>query len=139
MGLVPEQVIASQQATLIKQFTTDFVPSPIDQQVQWKGHDKCIMIIIHCRFLVASFYVVDIKLLEIYRCVFHCECVFMCDYVFQVFSGLCHIAGQVVLPPVVAFINSRLNNPKLVQVTDEDYAIYLTPEGTLYNQKVVEQ
>lgn len=88
MGLAPGQVIASQQDTLIKQFTTEFVPSPIDQQV---------------------------------------------------FSGLCRLAGQVVLPPVVAFINSRLNNPKLVQITDEDYAIYLTPEGTLYNQKVVEQ
>lgn len=58
---------------------------------------------------------------------------------FQVFSGLCRLAGQVMLPPVVAFINSRLNNPKLVQITDEDYAIYQTPEGTLYNQSVVEK
>lgn len=55
------------------------------------------------------------------------------------FSGLCRLAGQVMLPPVVAFINSRLNNPKLVQITDEDYAIYQTPEGTLYNQSVVEK
>ena len=37
MGLVADQVIASQRDVLIKQFTTDFVPSPIDQQVQWQG------------------------------------------------------------------------------------------------------
>ncbi|KAG0719257.1 eIF-2-alpha kinase activator GCN1 [Chionoecetes opilio] len=88
MGLAAVEVITSQQTTLIRQFTTDFKPSPIDQQV---------------------------------------------------FSGLCRLAGHVVLPPVTAFINSRLNNPKLVQVSDEDYAIYLTPEGTLHNQRVVEQ
>lgn len=33
MGLVARDVIASQKDTLVKQFTTEFIPSPIDQQV----------------------------------------------------------------------------------------------------------
>lgn len=87
-GLKAYDVISSQREKLVQQFTTDYAPSPINEQI---------------------------------------------------FSGLCRIAGRVILPPVMEFIYSRLNNPKLVQVTDEDYAIYQTPEGTLYNQSVVEK
>ncbi|XP_071537961.1 stalled ribosome sensor GCN1 [Panulirus ornatus] len=87
-GLRAEDVVASQKDILVQQFTVDYIPSPINEQI---------------------------------------------------FSGLCRLAGRVILPPVMDFVFSRLNNPKLVEVTDEDYAIYLTPEGTLYNQTVVEK
>ncbi|KAG7170707.1 eIF-2-alpha kinase activator GCN1-like 1 [Homarus americanus] len=87
-GLKAEDVIASQKDKLVQQFTTDYSPSPINEEI---------------------------------------------------FSGLCRLAGRVILPPVVDFVFSRLNNTKLVQVTDVDYAIYMTPEGTLYNQSVVEK
>ncbi|KAK7073636.1 eIF-2-alpha kinase activator GCN1 [Halocaridina rubra] len=57
----------------------------------------------------------------------------------QVFSGLCRLGSQIILTDVMKFVLAKLNNPKLVQISEEDYNIYLTPVGTLYNQSVVEK
>ncbi|XP_037791429.1 eIF-2-alpha kinase activator GCN1-like [Penaeus monodon] len=57
----------------------------------------------------------------------------------SVLAGLARLGGRVVIPPVVKYAISRINNPKLMQVSEEDFAIFNTPEGTLYNQSVVEE
>ncbi|ROT65240.1 Translational activator GCN1 [Penaeus vannamei] len=57
----------------------------------------------------------------------------------SVLAGLARLGGRVVIPPVVKYAINHLNNPKLTQVSEEDFAIFNTPEGTLYNQSVVEE
>ncbi|XP_068244259.1 stalled ribosome sensor GCN1 [Palaemon carinicauda] len=57
----------------------------------------------------------------------------------QVFSGLARLGSNFILPSVIAFVLEKLNDPRLVQITDEEYAIFQTPRGTLYNQSVVEK
>ncbi|KAK3887663.1 hypothetical protein Pcinc_008247 [Petrolisthes cinctipes] len=88
LGLKAVKVIANQKDVLVQNFSTDYIPSQIDEQI---------------------------------------------------FSGLCRLAGHIILPPVIEFVHSHISNPKLVQIPDEEFAIYMTPEGTLYNQEVVEK
>lgn len=65
--------------------------------------------------------------------------IFSLFFLQQVLAGLARLGGRVVIPPVVKYAINHLNNPKLTQVSEEDFAIFNTPEGTLYNQSVVEE
>ena len=52
------------------------------------------------------------------------------------FSTLCSLAGEALLTDVTQFVLSRLRDQQLMAVTLEEYSIYRTPEGTLYDTSV---
>ncbi|XP_043189397.1 eIF-2-alpha kinase activator GCN1-like isoform X4 [Amphibalanus amphitrite] len=52
------------------------------------------------------------------------------------FSTLTTLAGDVLLPDVSQFVLSRLRDERLMAVTLEEFNIYRTPEGTLYDTSV---
>ncbi|KAB7504018.1 eIF-2-alpha kinase activator GCN1 [Armadillidium nasatum] len=54
-------------------------------------------------------------------------------------SGICSYGGSVLYPKIVPYIVKCLDEPALNEVTEEEIAIYTTPEGVLYNQTAVEQ
>ena len=54
-------------------------------------------------------------------------------------STLVRIAPDIVLPPVIQYVSRLLGNTELTQVTREDYGIFLTPDGELYDRSLLEK
>lgn len=54
-------------------------------------------------------------------------------------STLVRIAPDIVLPPVIQYVSRLLGNNDLTQVTREDYGIFLTPDGELYDRSLLEK
>lgn len=49
-------------------------------------------------------------------------------------SGLC---PEKILPPVIKYVRKHLSDPAILNVTKDEYFIYLTPEGELYDKSVI--
>lgn len=47
------------------------------------------------------------------------------------------LCPQVLLPLIVAQVTEQLNNPEMINVTDDEYFTYLTPDGELYDKSVI--
>lgn len=53
-------------------------------------------------------------------------------------STISKINGDVIIPPVIEKIRQYLEyNNDYLSVTEEEYAIFLFPEGELYNKSVL--
>ena len=52
------------------------------------------------------------------------------------FATLSSLAGESLLSEVTQFVLTRLRDEQLMAVTLEEYNIYRTPEGTLYDTSV---
>ena len=46
-------------------------------------------------------------------------------------------APDVILPAVLKYFGTVVQKPELRQVSMEEYAIFITPDGTLYDQSVL--
>merc|ERR1711874_746471 len=57
----------------------------------------------------------------------------------QMVKGLCRLGAKFLYPQLLPYIMEKLHDPQLLEITDIDYEIYLTPEGTLHNNEVVEK
>ncbi|XP_060530072.1 stalled ribosome sensor GCN1 [Cylas formicarius] len=55
----------------------------------------------------------------------------------NIISTLAALNAETILPPLIEKIRSNLEDPRLCQVSTDDYFIYLTPEGELYDKSVV--
>ncbi|XP_076452806.1 stalled ribosome sensor GCN1-like [Babylonia areolata] len=51
---------------------------------------------------------------------------------------LCRVCPEAVVPPLVEYVCGLLSTPDLVHVTRDDYGIFLTPEGELYDRSIIE-
>lgn len=50
---------------------------------------------------------------------------------------LTHLSPQVTLPLIISSAADRLNNPDMINVTDDEYFTFLTPAGELYDKSVI--
>lgn len=57
----------------------------------------------------------------------------------QMVKGLCRLGAKYLYPQLLPFIMEKMHDPQLLEITDLDYEIYKTPEGTLHNNEVVEK
>ena len=53
------------------------------------------------------------------------------------FSTVADINPDVMLPPFIKKITSVFSDPELLNVTDEEYAIFKCPPGELYDKLVI--
>ncbi|PSN31349.1 eIF-2-alpha kinase activator GCN1, partial [Blattella germanica] len=44
---------------------------------------------------------------------------------------------DIILPPLLLFVTSKLNDPSILHVTKDEYFTFLTPEGELYDKSVI--
>jgi hypothetical protein len=51
----------------------------------------------------------------------------------------CRVCAEAIVPPLVDKASTLLTDPRLVQVTKEEYGIFLTPEGELYDNSIIER
>ncbi|KAL8584762.1 hypothetical protein ACOMHN_035681 [Nucella lapillus] len=51
---------------------------------------------------------------------------------------LCRVSPQSLVPPLIAYVSGLLGNPQMAHVTKEEYGIFLTPEGELYDRSIIE-
>lgn len=54
-------------------------------------------------------------------------------------GALSRLSPTKLLPRVLDHITQLLSRPALLQVTREEYAIMLTPEGELYDNSIIER
>merc|ERR1711913_147679 len=54
-------------------------------------------------------------------------------------QGLCRLGAKHLYSHLLPYIMEGLHDPQLLEITDIDYEIYKTPEGTLHNNEVVEK
>lgn len=47
------------------------------------------------------------------------------------------LCPQLLLPLIIAQVTDQLNNPEMINVTDDEYFTYLTPDGELYDKSVI--
>lgn len=47
------------------------------------------------------------------------------------------LSPQITLPLIIADVTERLNNSDMINVTDDEYFTYLTPDGELYDKSVI--
>ncbi|KAF2363096.1 HEAT repeat [Trinorchestia longiramus] len=57
----------------------------------------------------------------------------------RVVTELCRLEGAALYPAVIAYLVTVLDDPRLLDITEEDLAIYNTPEGKLYHQHLVDE
>ena len=53
-------------------------------------------------------------------------------------TTLCRVSPGVMGPQMVAYVAKLLSEPALAQVTQEEYGIFLTPEGELYDRSILD-
>uniref|UniRef100_A0A3Q3E4Z3 GCN1 activator of EIF2AK4 n=1 Tax=Labrus bergylta TaxID=56723 RepID=A0A3Q3E4Z3_9LABR len=53
-------------------------------------------------------------------------------------GALCGLSPNKLLPRVISHVTEGLGKPSLLQVTREEYAIMLTPEGKLYDDSIIQ-
>lgn len=56
----------------------------------------------------------------------------------KVVRELCRLDGATLYPIIINYLVSALDDPRLLDVTEEELAIYHTPEGKLYHQHLVD-
>lgn len=54
-------------------------------------------------------------------------------------SALSGLSPSKLLPRVISHVAEGLSQPALLQVTREEYAIMLTPEGELYDNSIIQR
>ena len=54
-------------------------------------------------------------------------------------TTVCRVCSDSVIPPLLEYAASLLKNPELSQITKDDYGIFLTPEGELYDNSIIER
>lgn len=54
-------------------------------------------------------------------------------------GALSAISPNKLLPRVISHVTKGLSQPPLLQVTREEYAIMLTPEGQLYDNSIIQR
>lgn len=54
-------------------------------------------------------------------------------------GALSGLSPNKLLPHIISHIIKGLSQPALVQVTNQEYAIMLTPEGELYDNSVIQR
>lgn len=54
-------------------------------------------------------------------------------------STLAFLNPGVIVPCLISQAKSILANPALFQVTNDDYGIFLTPDGELYDKAILER
>lgn len=55
-------------------------------------------------------------------------------------NALCtvlHYNSGVLLEPVIEYATQHFSNPNLLKITQEEYFIYMTPPGEVYDKSVV--
>uniref|UniRef100_A0A1B0AHF4 TOG domain-containing protein n=1 Tax=Glossina pallidipes TaxID=7398 RepID=A0A1B0AHF4_GLOPL len=52
-------------------------------------------------------------------------------------ATLIRLSPDVILPLLIGKVTTELKNPNMVNVSDDDYFTYLTPEGELYDKSVI--
>ncbi|XP_071180493.1 stalled ribosome sensor GCN1-like [Mytilus edulis] len=55
------------------------------------------------------------------------------------FSCLVRIAPDIVLPPMIQYVSRLLGNAELAVITREEYGIFLTPSGELFDKSMLEK
>lgn len=55
----------------------------------------------------------------------------------NVLRTIVRLNPHLVLPDVVKHIINNLNDKRIIEITEDDYFIFLTPEGELYDKSVV--
>ncbi|XP_047737876.1 eIF-2-alpha kinase activator GCN1 isoform X2 [Hyalella azteca] len=56
----------------------------------------------------------------------------------RVVTELCRLEGATLYPIIINYLSTSLDDPRLLEITDEDLAIYNTPEGKLFHQHLVD-
>ncbi|KAK7087777.1 stalled ribosome sensor GCN1-like [Littorina saxatilis] len=56
----------------------------------------------------------------------------------QAMTTVCRVCSEWVLPSLVSYVSSLLSNTGLEHITKEEYGIFLTPEGDLYDRTIIE-
>lgn len=56
----------------------------------------------------------------------------------QALATACRVCSQDMVPPLISYVSSLLSKQELLQVTKEEYGIFLTPEGELYDRSIIE-
>ena len=54
-------------------------------------------------------------------------------------TTVCRVCSQDVLPSLTSYVSSLISNTGLEQVTREEFNIFLTPEGELYDRTIIEK
>ncbi len=54
-------------------------------------------------------------------------------------GALSGLSPNKLLPRVISHVTEGLSRPALLQVTRDEYAIMLTPEGQLYDQSIIQR
>ena len=54
-------------------------------------------------------------------------------------TTLAQVSPSVVVPQLVAYVQTQMDEPSLLQVTHEDYGIFLTPDGELYDKAILDR
>lgn len=57
----------------------------------------------------------------------------------KVVIEVCRVGGTLIYPAIIKYLVEQLDNPQLLDVTEEDYAIYETPDDKLYHQNLVDE
>jgi hypothetical protein len=57
----------------------------------------------------------------------------------QVVTELCRLEGATLYPIIINYLSASFDDPRLLEITDEDLAIYNTPEGKLFHQHLVDE
>ena len=57
----------------------------------------------------------------------------------QIVMESCRVGGTLLYPSIIQYLFERLDDPRLLDVTDEEYAIFQIPEGELYHQELVDE
>lgn len=52
---------------------------------------------------------------------------------------LCRIHAESTVGPLIDYVASLISNTGLDQVTKDEYGIFLTPEGELYDHTIIEK
>lgn len=63
----------------------------------------------------------------------------LCQAVRTAVGALSSLSPVKLLPQVMERVNQWLSNPGLRQVTREEYAIMLTPDGELYDKSIIQR
>ena len=54
-------------------------------------------------------------------------------------STLALVSPGVVVPQLVSYVQTQLDQPSFLQVTHDDYGIFLTPDGELYDKAILDR